>query len=248
MEISDSLKQSGLNEKQAQVYLALLELGTATVQPIAAKAGIKRPTTYLILDELKMKGLVSVVPRAKKALYAAESPEKLVSDLYKKQEIIKRFMPNLMALYNVKIEKPQVQLYEGEQGMRELYKKVFASQSVDFFCTISDVLGIFPEMPENLRLNALSKKIKVRELLTQDEADIAHARKMDQHEFYQNKFLAKGMKFLTDNVIFGNNIAFFSYHPYLFGVVISSKEICQSMRMIFETAWQAAENYGQVIK
>src|SRR3954470_21610564 len=111
MEILDTLKQAGLNEKQAAVYIALLELGTATVHPIASKAQVKRPTTYLILEELQAKGLVSVVPRVKKVLYTAENPEKIISDLGRKQELMKRFMPQLLALYNAKVDKPQVLLF-----------------------------------------------------------------------------------------------------------------------------------------
>lgn len=42
MDIIASLRQFGLNEKQAKVYLACLELGSASVQKIAKKAGVER--------------------------------------------------------------------------------------------------------------------------------------------------------------------------------------------------------------
>lgn len=133
MEIQDVLRQIGLEEKEAAVYLALLELGTASVHPIATKAGIKRPTAYLILEELQKKGLTSLVPRAGKTLYTAQSPEKLVQDLSKKQEMVKRFLPNLLALYNAKADKPQVQLFEGKQAVRDLYDKLLTAKNVEFF-------------------------------------------------------------------------------------------------------------------
>lgn len=247
MEIVNVLKQVGLDEKEAQVYLALLELGTATVHPISNKAEIKRPTTYLILEQLVKKGLVSVVPRAKKALYTAESPEKIIGDLHKKQEMVKRFMPNLLALYNAKVEKPQIQLFEGKEGVLEVYKKVFASPAVDFFCNISDVMSVFEFMPGELKNMALAKKIKVRELLTQSAEDLIHARKMPQHEFYENRFVPKNMQFLTDNVFFKDSVAFFSYSPYLFAVVITSKGVVTSLKTIFEMAWQSAEKYEKVV-
>ena len=247
MEITDVLNQIGLNEKESQVYLGLLELGTATVHPIATKAGIKRPTTYLILEDLQKKGLVSVVPREKKAMYTAESPEKLLNDLSKKQELVKRFLPNMLALYNTKKEKPQIQLFEGKEGVAEVYKKVFASPAADFFCTLSGVMGVFPEIPDDLKKLALAKKIKVRELVTQELHDLAHARTMPQHDFYENRFVPKNMQFLTDNVFFQDSVAFFSYSPYLFSVVITSKGVVTSLKTLFEMAWQAAENYENVI-
>jgi sugar-specific transcriptional regulator TrmB len=247
MEIINVLKTAGLDEKEALVYLGLLELGTASVQVIASKAGLKRPTTYLILDSLQAKGMVSIVPRAKKALYTAESPEKIIGDLHKKQEMVKRFMPNMLALYNAKVEKPQIQLFEGKEGVLEVYKKVFASPTVDFFCNISDVMGAFSYMPGELKDLALAKKIKVRELLTQGKDDIIHAAKMPQHEYYENRFVPKNMEFLTDNVFFKNSVAFFSYSPYLFAVVITSTGVVTSLKTIFEMAWQSAETYDKVI-
>lgn len=248
MDINEVLKQIGLNAKEASVYLALLELGTASVHPIANKAGIKRPTTYLILEDLQRKGLVSIVPRVKKVLYTAESPEKLLSDMHKKQELIKRFMPNMLAMYNAKKDKPQIQLFEGHEGVLEVYKKVFSSPSVDFFCTISDVLGSFPELPKELKEKALIKKIKVRELITQSQADIQHAKNMPQHEYYENRFVPKNFEFLTDNVFFQDSVAFFSYEPYMFAVVIKSKGVVTSLKSIFELAWRGSELYKNVIK
>ena len=46
------LKNLGLSEKAAQVYLASLELGEAPVQKLAERAGLKRTTVYYVLEEL----------------------------------------------------------------------------------------------------------------------------------------------------------------------------------------------------
>lgn len=41
------LEKFGLSEKEAKIYLATLELGQATVQQIAKKAGLVRPKEQL---------------------------------------------------------------------------------------------------------------------------------------------------------------------------------------------------------
>ena len=46
------LTSIGFNEKTASIYLAALSLGTASIQDIAKKADIKRPTTYNYIQEL----------------------------------------------------------------------------------------------------------------------------------------------------------------------------------------------------
>lgn len=241
MEIQDILVQLGLSNKESGVYLALLELGTASVYPIATKAGIKRPTAYLILDELQKKGLVSLVPRAGKTLYTAQSPETLLSDLNKKQELVKRFMPNMLALYNAKTDKPQVQLFEGKQAVRALYDKLLTAKNVEFFSTIRDILHMFPDYPALLNRQALSGKVVVRELLTKSEIDVAYANSMQHNKYFMHRFAKGGGEFITDNCLYDGNVVFFSYEPYISAVQITSLGIYKSVRNLFEYAWNAAE-------
>ncbi len=58
MSLDRELSALGLSQKEATVYVALLELGTASVQAIARRADLVRPTTYVILEALTKKGLV----------------------------------------------------------------------------------------------------------------------------------------------------------------------------------------------
>jgi len=248
MEITEILEKIGLNQKEASVYLAALELGTATVESIARKAGTKRPTTYLVLDDLQRRGLVSIVPRTKKILYTAETPELILRELSRKEDLFKRFLPNLMAVYNAKKEKPQVQLYEGKEGMRHVYEKLINSGEVRFFATIREVANIFPDVPERVKRAAAEKKLKVREILTQGSADIQYAGGIKQSEYYVNRFFPKGTDVMaTDNAVFGDNVVFFSYEPTLFAVVVESKGISQSLKTLFEMAWLTALPYEKVI-
>src|SRR6185503_1448627 len=241
MEIKDVLNKIGLNEKEAGIYLALLELGTASVQSIAQKAGLKRPTTYLILDDLQAKGLVSVVPQSKKALFTAESPEHLIGKLTKREELLKRFMPDLLALHNAKKEKPKVQLFYGKEGIERVYDSIFKSPEVWFFATISDVFDVFPEMPKELMKKVVAKTIKVREILTKNEKDLVYAKTVPVSDQYQIRIVPENMKFLTDNALFGDHVVFFSFRPQIFAVMITSKEVSQSLRTLYELAWQSAE-------
>ena len=48
------LKSLGFSEKEARVYLALLELGPSTTTEIARKSKINRTTGYDILESLAL--------------------------------------------------------------------------------------------------------------------------------------------------------------------------------------------------
>lgn len=241
METTEVLEKIGLTEKEASVYLALLELGTASVQSISAKAGIKRPTTYLILDNLQARGLVSVVPRAKKVLFSAESPEYLISDLVKKEDLIKRFLPNLLAIYNARKEKPQVQMFSGVAGIKLVYQKIYESDQISFFGTLREVSKLYPEGLYAYIEKAREGNLKIRDLLSRTTEDLGYAKQANLGVNYEIRFSPEGLEFPTDSAIFGNHVVFFSFRPEVFSVMITSREISQSLKILYELAWEAAE-------
>src|SRR5437899_393424 len=80
------LQDLGLSEKEASIYLAALEIGRATADQLAKHAKIKRPTTYVQLESLMKKGLMSTYEEDKKTYFAPESPELLKRFLQKQKE------------------------------------------------------------------------------------------------------------------------------------------------------------------
>ena len=117
----------GLSDNEAKVYMAMLELGQATVLEISAKAGVNRPTTYVQIESLKKMGLVSTQIKGKKQLFIAESPDQLESVIererkaieYKKEELHK-LLPELTGIFNLSDSKPQVRFFEGKEGLLKM--------------------------------------------------------------------------------------------------------------------------------
>ncbi len=250
MELSEVLVKIGLNEKEAKVYLALLELGPATAYRIAPKAGIKRPIAYVVLESLQTRGLVSVVPQGERRLFVAADPGKLLGEMEQKKELYKRFLPNLEALYSdvSKKEKPQVQFFEGREAVYGLYEKIYESKDVAFFSTIRDILSLFPDFPKKLNEKAMSGQARVRELLTMSPSDLAYAQTMKHNDFFQQRFAAGIGEFFTDNCLFDGQVAFFAFDPFLYAVLIRSDGVYKSLKTLYEFAWNSAMPYDQAIK
>jgi HTH-type transcriptional regulator, sugar sensing transcriptional regulator len=72
--IMDIIKKAGFSEYEAKCYLALLERDSMSVNDIAKLAGIPRPSTYDVLEQLMAKGLVTAIP-GKTKRYAAADPQ-----------------------------------------------------------------------------------------------------------------------------------------------------------------------------
>lgn len=112
------LRTFGLTDKQARSYVALLELGQATAYQVAEKAKLKRPITYVVLDELRRKGLALKIPHSKKQLFTAKPPEEFFTEQEEKMRYAKRVLPELLALVQDK-RKVRVLYFEGKYGIQE---------------------------------------------------------------------------------------------------------------------------------
>jgi sugar-specific transcriptional regulator TrmB len=244
MELQEVLKNIGLDEKETATYMAVLELGTASVYSIAKKAELKRPSVYRILDQLKQRGLVATVPRIKKQLYTAESPERIVGELQRKTEIMKRYMPDFLAFYNSNKEKPQVQLFEGKEAVRQIYQKIYNGPEVWFFGSVREITTLYPEEFKVFSQRVKNGSLKARDLFASSEVDTDFGKKALQYPNYQIRFLKDvNQKFITDCAIYGDVIAFFSFRPQIFVVTISSKEIATTFKTLYEFAWKAAGGF-----
>jgi len=115
----NTLRSVGLSEKEARTYLALLQLGTASSYAIAEKSGLKKPTTYVILEELMGKGIVIKIPTAKKQRFSAVPPEQLFQAAEQKIMTAKQSLRELESLKGEKISNVKTLLYEGLNGIRE---------------------------------------------------------------------------------------------------------------------------------
>src|SRR3990167_6164573 len=94
-ELVDTVAELGLTKQESAVYLAALETGFSSISDIDKKAGIKRPTTYYIVDELIKKNLISRAPKGKRTFYIAEHPNTLLANLRAQEDRLMSQLPLL---------------------------------------------------------------------------------------------------------------------------------------------------------
>lgn len=244
------LQNIGLDEKQAKVYLALLELGKATVVQIAKKAAIKRPTCYLILDSLKTKGLVSEIPEKRRTLYAAEDPEILEKNTRQNLLQFHEMLPLYRAKYNRGV-KPTIRFYDTKDAIENLYyNEIFPAEKIYFYGTsVKKINQVWPKMFSIWDGYWSPKKKKnpdnVLEIVDNEPEDIAYAKRyIGRREI---RILPKGKKFLADSAIYGDKILITSL-ANMFAVSIESPDLADTYRALVELAWLSAipaEKWGK---
>jgi sugar-specific transcriptional regulator TrmB len=236
------LQNLGLNEKEALTYLALLELGKATVVQIAKKAEIKRPTAYLVLDSLKQKGLVSEIPEKSRIVYAAENPESLEQNVKHSLSDFHELLPILKASYN-RGSKPSIRYYDDKDVIYNLYlNEIFPAEKVYFYgSSIKNITEIWPDLLDKWDNVYWPKKKKhpenILELVDNEEEDIKWAKSQSKHR--EVRIVPKGKNFLADSAIADDKIMITSLDP-LFAIIIESPTLAQTYRSIAELAWESS--------
>lgn len=245
MQIHDHLVNLGLTEKQAHIYIAALELGAETVGAIAKQANIKRPTAYVIIDELIQKGLLSEKPNQKTTTYVAEPPETLQRVLKERQDALEKVLPLLNAMYRMDEHKPQVRVYEGKEGIMQFYKnELYQSKTgIRFFSSIKQLTTVFDNLLDTwISLEHIQKDTK--EIINADPEDLAYAAMCKEKKLtHEIRVIPKDHPYTilkTDNAIFEDKIMFVSLEGKLFTTVIQSEILAQTMRAIYDLAWEHA--------
>ena len=143
--LAQTLQQIGLKEKEAGVYLALLSLESITAYQVAQHCEVKKPTVYVILEELRQKGLVLKVPHAKKALYAARDIGEFLEEQKRKLRAVEAIMPQLQALGGA--SGPNVYFFTGLRGCAEALEFKFdAMRGKTFHSFYGSLMGGNPEI------------------------------------------------------------------------------------------------------
>jgi len=147
--LASELCKLGLSKKEAEVYLILLKIGYCSVQKIAEKIDLSRPTVYRTLENLKKKHLVNTVQKGKRNYFIADSPDALLNIL--------------------KIKKRQA-----EEQEREFLRIINALQNHYSFNSSENIIEIYNESQKSLVLEKLSntQTLEIKFITTRKDYEI----------------------------------------------------------------------------
>jgi len=246
MEYLKSLQSLGLNQNEQEVYFALLQLEKATANQIAYKSGVKRPTTYDILYRLRQEGYIAETIEGKKRKFVAHSPEKLQEILFEKQRILEKDLPKLISIYNTKAKKPKVVYYEGLEGLKQLYYDSLSSlnngDEILAYVTVKTP-EVIPDYTANYVKKRVEKGISIRGLYNNSPKMRGYLKKNKEQLRTTRVLDSKKFPFENEINIYKDKIVIGTYEPEPYGIIIESKQIADTQRVIFELAWRGAKPY-----
>lgn len=252
------LEKSGLSDKEALVYLALLELGGAYPSKIADYTGLNRSTVYMLLTHMSIKGLVNEIEKKNKLFYQLENPTKLVRYTKSKMSMIQdeiehaqRILPDLLGLLST-ADKPKITYYEGIEGVLAIYATHVSVSKPYEMLAWANVREVEDLLPQNFFNDYIrtkkQKRITSRGIFPGTEIDktfLERAYKDFKEDLMPSVRFIEAEKFpyKSEITIYGTkNVSIINLgKEKLTGVIIEDETIHGLMKMIFELSWKGAE-------
>ena len=232
------LKNIGLTDKEAKVYLACLKNGTSVVSSIAQSAGINRVTTYDILEKLKVRGLVSYFTKKKISYFTALSPEVVVEQFEKRTNDLRSALPEFKRLSG-ETSHPRIRYFEGIEGIKAIYTDTLTSKTeILNYSNSTEIRKNWPTYDKDYVKIRANKKIFLRGICLKDkEGEIV---KSEDEKYFRDMCLVPPEKFDFSNEInvYEDKVAIISFKSELIGMIIESPEIANSQRAIFNMCWE----------
>lgn len=240
MSLSLILQNLGLDNKEAKIYLALLELGSGTVQEVAKKSGVKRTNIYNFIGPLKEKNIISEVIENEKIILIPENPSILVKRAEKNFQEINTALPELMGIFNTPGGKPKVRYYEGVEGLRKGWDDLLETQTKGAkVYAFSDYEKMFDQFPADWLWYVPETRVKKGIFFYCVAKDGPHGKKIktkDKKQMRETK-LFKDLQLDTEINIYDNKVLLMSFRRPYTAIIIEDRAIAMSMKSIWQGWW-----------
>lgn len=241
------LRGAGLNEKEAQLYVSGLQLGSSPASDYAEAASFNRITAYNALEGLVRRGLFTVERKVRAKCYAPVAPEYLAVEVRKHAEAIERSLPELRSLQGATYRKPHVRFFEGWEGIRRVYEDTLTAKTdILNFANSTVVRKHWPNYDSEYVAERVKRGIYLRGIAPDDETG-RRVHGQDAKMLREIRLVpSEEFDFRNEIKVYDHKVTIASFDAGLrgdadmFGVIIESKEVAKTLRQIFEMAWRYA--------
>jgi HTH-type transcriptional regulator, sugar sensing transcriptional regulator len=239
------LERIGLTKNDRRVYLALLELGSATVSNLAKKTGLHRSYVYDILDKLIDVSLANFIIKNNKKYFNAENPERVLQILKNKEEEIKEsereiseVLPELIQRQKIAIEKQEARIFLGKEGIKSILEDILKIKR-EF--KVLGAEGKFKDIFKWYFYNWQIKRVKSRisnKIIYNEK--LRGLRPLKEQKLTEVKFLSEN-NFPSTIIIYGSKIAIIIWENNPIAFLLESESAKKTFENYFEMLWKIAK-------
>lgn len=238
MNLAKILETYGLRDNQAKIYLASLELGSAPVTKIAEKACIPRSTSYITLESLQEKGLVSSFKKKSVKWFSAQDPKTVIDLGKQKMKLLEQALPEFLAIYGTATTRPDIRFYRGKEGIHIVLEEILAeADELLSFSSTEDLFKTIEEFPEFVK-RRIAKHIPSR-VISRDSETARERQRIQLQQLRQMKLMPTDFEHHGTIFIWANKIAILSFKKEVSSLIIESEEMMHVQKSMFEMIWNA---------
>jgi sugar-specific transcriptional regulator TrmB len=243
-ELLIKLMDYGLEEREAALYLASLEVGESGMTAIAKKAKIKRSTAYLTFKTLEARGLMGSLKMRDGLHFIATKPELFFAREERRLKDLSSLLPQFKELSVENYSKPNIIFYEGKEGTR-----IALEGSLKTMNTKLRYIGSFEEVYKMVgddydKNHYMPKRVKrgiaIRNLTFDDFTEKSRKwinQDTDSKYLRETRYLPKEYTFGATSLICNDQVIIFGGGKENIVIVIESKEIAFSEQQKFDLIW-----------
>lgn len=252
-ELLDGLGRLGFSDKEAKVFIALLEHAGASAQDVATETGLPRATCYDVLADLIEHGYATPGEGEFGRRYFPHPPERILKLLEEDKIKVEQrladavaIVPLLNVLYSPMGPRPRVRYREGLHGLRQLQAEYGALEGeyiqmvgLDAFLKLHD-----SARTEDYRdtLTTVQRKIRCI-VVTTNPALVPQIPGVEAVILPPSALPIEG-----EMTVCGDRVAFFSYKDDIIAVEIHSAQIAGVCRATLELAWNFAKQLEEKLR
>jgi sugar-specific transcriptional regulator TrmB len=235
--IQETLQELGLNKRESQCYVALLELGSSKVGKIIKKTQIPSSKIYEILDKLIKRGFVSYVKIANIKHFQASDPKILINYIEEKKKKVESIIPQLLLKQSLST-KQSVEMFEGQKAIFSLFTNLIKDTKSKEEYLIFSINEDNKNKAANLFFKNLAIRRKEKKLNTKLLKNIKYYKK-EKH----TKLKLRYTKFnLPQGItIFRNITIILSWVESPIAIKIESEIISSQLRGFFNQQWNISK-------
>ena len=238
------IQKFGVTEKEALIFLRLLELGAQPAGVMANQMRMPRSSIYLSLQNLEENQLIETFERGKIKYFRCVSVNQLKELLNQKEReinqtesILKEKLPELLKLENRLSITPSVRHFEGKEAVLKMYERIIKEEDFYAILNTESVKIHMKEYYEKIPQMIKREKRKVKEGVIQNKSGLEYQKKHHSN-LHQIRTLPKRVLFFSDNIICEDKIYMVAYgEKDVSAVEITNPLLAQTQRALFKVLW-----------
>lgn len=227
------LRKLGLNKKEADVYLFLLEKDSAAVLEISRETSLSRPTVYRVIQSLIRKELILKGKENKKSYFSADSPDSFLKILRVKRRQAEeqereflRIISILQTKYYSRSGENEIKVYQKKTMLEELSRT--GERNICVFCPEAELIDCQKIAKTYILIRKRLGKIFVKEL-------VVGGKSVPVLSFVQRKKIQAFGKEWPGALVIADKVFIINKKQAL---CIEEKSTVKTIKLFFELLWQ----------